>query len=398
MKKNVGALLWILLLFLGGLVLNSCKPKPPRVIEDVILSVNFTSTQGLNWIYLKELNVRDLKTIDSFDVRKTGRHTFRFAPDSPGLYIVQTKEYSFITLLLEPGERAELFADGKKMKKSYQVKGSPGSLVLQEYFIHTERNMMKIDSLREVFNKIKDTDQYPRKRLELDSSYYRVFREQKNFVSRLAQKNNTSIASLFIINQRFGPELLLHEKTDLDLFVELDSCLMAIYPENKHVLDHHSRISEIKRRQAEQKLAEERLKPGNPAPAIKLTTKDGQDINLSDLYGQTVLIYFWTAATAKARQDHSAMIPFYKQYKSKGLEIISVSLDENMELWQAALKVDRLPWIITHDQGGMKSPLARLFAVKADLPWFYVIDKKGNIVGNAGSFSEAKFMLLKQIP
>lgn len=398
MKKSVVIIAGIILMLMGIQLLQSCKPKPPKENDDVLLQVNFSNTLGLNWIYLKELNIKDLRTVDSFDVRKTGRHTFRFSPDGPGFYIIQTKDYNFITLLLEPGERAELFADGKKMKKSYQIKGSPGSLILQEYFYHTERNMKKIDSLRDVFTRYKDTESFIKKRIELDSAYYNIYKEQRNFMVNLAHRNNKSIASLFIINQKFGPELVLHERTDFELFSELDSCLMQIYPNNKHVAEHHSRISELKRKETELKLADERLKKGNPAPAVKLSDQKGSSISLSSYFGKTVLLYFWTATTGKARQDHSSMQAFYKAYKSRGLEIISVSLDENKELWQAALKIDRLPWINTYDSGGMNSPIARLFALRGNLPVYYLIDKNGNMAGKADNFTDAKIMLIKMLP
>lgn len=387
--------LFVLIVF-GGLltIFHSCKPKPPKENNDVFLQVNFSNTLGINWIYLKELNVRDLRTIDSFDVRKTGRHTFRFTPQGPGFYIVQTKQYSFITLLLEPGEQVELFADGKKMKKDYQVKGSPGSLILRDYFYHTERNLLKIDSLKEVFSKARYSDNFPAKRAQLDSAYYNVYNDQRNFVINLARRNNKSIASVFLINQRFGPDLIIQEKKDFPLFAELDSCLMAIYPNNKHVLDHHQRVSALKRLQTEIKLAEERLEPGNPAPEIRLNDQNNKPFTTTSLNHKAILLYFWTSGTGKARQDHALMKEFYRANKAKGLEIVSVSLDQNVELWKAALKIDRLPWVTLIDPAGVKSPVARLFALQDALPYYYVIDKEGSMAGKGESFSEVKNLVV----
>jgi peroxiredoxin len=395
MKNRVSGFFMIISLSALGLFLGSCKPKVPKEINDVFLHVNFTNTQGLSWIYLKELNVHDLKVVDSFDVRKTGRRTFRFSISSPGFYIVQTRQYDFITLLLEPGERAELFADGKKMKKAYQIKGSPGSSILQEYFRHTEANLQKTDSLRKVFLKIKDNNDFPRKKNALDSAYNKILMEQRNFVISLAKVNHKSISSVFIINQRFGPDLVVKEKTDFPLFKEIDSCLMSIYPDNKHVIDHHRRVSEVTREHAEYQLAEERLKPGKPAPEVKLHDQNGKELLSTDFIGKTVLLYFWSATTGKARQDHALMQPFYVANKSKGLEIISISVDENKELWKAALKIDKLPWVTVSEPGGFNSPVARLFALHEGLPYYYVIDKQGNMAGQGRNFTEAKNILTR---
>ncbi|MCX6271364.1 MAG: TlpA disulfide reductase family protein [Bacteroidetes bacterium] len=396
--KSLRILIFLLVLVLAGVSFNSCTPRQPGDHSDVVLQVNMSNTLGLSWVFLTELNVKDMKTVDSFDVRKSGRHTFRFKPDGEGFYLLMTRKYNYITLLLAPGERVELVADGKKMRRNYEVKGSPGSSRLREYFYQTGKNQDRLDSLRKAFQEARKSDDFAKRRAEIDSGYYRIFDDERAYVKSFIRRYSGSLASLFVINQRFGPTLVVTENNDYEDFKMLDTVLIKKFPDNKHTLDHHERMAALERGKAEKKLAEEHLKPGNLAPGIRLNDPSGKEVTLSSLIGKQVLLYFWSAQTAVARQEHQAMVPYYKSWKTRKIEILGISLDQNVEMWKAALSVDKLPWINLNESQGMTSSLAKLYAVDGPLPVYYVIDKQGKIAGKGRRFSEVKDLLTVTSP
>ncbi len=386
---------WLSLLPLAVLV--SCMPREPKEEKDIVLQVSLANTKGLEWVYLYEVNIRDLKKLDSFNVKKTGRHTFRTDPGEPGFYLLEAKPGENITLLLAPGERAELVADAREMQKKYEIKGSPGSALLRDYFFKTRLNLAKVDSLREEFNKARNTSGFIAKREELDSAYRQIFNAQRKLVIDFARMNCQSIASIFVLNQRLGPNQIMNERNDFQYFRMIDSCLIAKYPKNKHVLDHHERVSKVLRKEAEKKLADERLAAGKTAPEITLPDQFGKELKLSSMAGKDVLLYFWKGTAAQARQDHGLMKSFYKEHHRKGFEILSVSLDANEEMWRAALKLDALPWINLRDPQGESSSLWTVYDLDNELPTYYLIDKKGSIVSKGKKFKEMKEGVLRLI-
>ena len=379
------------LLLVLGMFVSSCGGKMKGT--DIEVDVTVSNTKGLDWIRFVEINVKDVKVLDSFDVRKTGKHIFHYKPKDVGFYIIRTKGNEYITLLMEPGEKAVLTIDAEKGRKGYTVTGSPGSTLLQEYFTYTDKNLVRFDSLRLAFNQARMAKDFAEKRAVFDSLYMKLFYNQRDYVKEFTRKNTNSLAPIFVINQRFGPGMVISENNDFEVLASLDSALLKKYPKNIHALEHHLRVTKLTQRRAEQKLAEERLAAGKPAPDIVLKDAKEKEVKLSSYLGKTVLVYFWTAQTAMARQDHGKMNDYFTRNRAKGLEIYGVNLDKNKELWLAAIRLDKLPWTNVSDTRNAASPLVKEYALDENLPVYYVVDKSGKMVARGRKFEEVESKL-----
>ena len=73
------------------------------------------------------------------------------------------------------------------------------------------------------------------------------------------------------------------------------------------------------------------------------------------------------------------MVTLYKDYQSKGLAIIGVSLDEDREAWTKAIRQMNMSWPQLSDLRGWNSSAAKLYQVKA-IPQTIVVDSKGMIL------------------
>ncbi|SDY65835.1 TlpA disulfide reductase family protein [Hymenobacter psychrophilus] len=116
-----------------------------------------------------------------------------------------------------------------------------------------------------------------------------------------------------------------------------------------------------------------------PAPDFTLPTVAGPVFSLSSLRGKYVLLDFWASWCGPCRAENPRLKALYQQYQTKGLEIVSVSVDSDGGKWRKAVTQDQLPWTQVSDLKGWDSPSAQLYGVLA-VPSSFLIDPAGRMV------------------
>ena len=359
------------------IVITSCKNKTGEV--NLTIEGDFTGLAE-KWVYVDELEVSEVVELDSVVVQKNGGFSFDLHLSETGFYLLRNEAGMQFLLLLEKGENVVLKADGNPFIDVYDVKGSPGSKLLMGFDQFMEQQKQRVDSLAMAYNEAQALQDFYPMKLKLDSIYEAIVITQKNYVESFIEENPSSLASLIVLNRKLGNNSIMDEDADFAVFKTLDSTLMMKCPENKHAIDHHKRVLEIKARIYDKFMADEKLSVGSKAPSIVMKDTAGELFSLRNLKGQTVLLYFWAGWNAKSRLDNRKLVPIYKQLKSKDIEIFGVSLDENEKVWKGAIKLDKLPWIQGSDLMGLKSPANKKFNLNGELPLYYIIGTDGKIV------------------
>ena len=109
---------------------------------------------------------------------------------------------------------------------------------------------------------------------------------------------------------------------------------------------------------------------------IELPDPKGELVRLSSVKGKYTLLEFWSARCGPCRAENPKLLKLYNLYKEKGFEIYSISIDENKETWQKAVKDDKINWITVLDSGGEIGDLYEVIGI----PKNYLIDSKGMII------------------
>jgi peroxiredoxin len=125
--------------------------------------------------------------------------------------------------------------------------------------------------------------------------------------------------------------------------------------------------------------ATKRIAIGAIAPNFISTDTMGKKIGLNSYRGKYTLVEFWASWCAPCREESPTLVRLYNEYKDKGFEIFSVSIDKNTTQWKNAIRHDGYVWGNVCDLNGYGGPTAALYTVTA-IPNSFLLDKNGRII------------------
>ena len=117
---------------------------------------------------------------------------------------------------------------------------------------------------------------------------------------------------------------------------------------------------------------------GKPAQDFTVTLMDGTSFTLSKQKGKVILIDFWATWCHPCRKGLPHLKEFYAEYKTKGFEIIGISLDSRAQDLTNFLKTSPLPWKLLFTNNGWFDPTARQYNVNL-IPSYWLIDRTGTL-------------------
>ncbi|MDR6781875.1 thiol-disulfide isomerase/thioredoxin [Pedobacter africanus] len=109
----------------------------------------------------------------------------------------------------------------------------------------------------------------------------------------------------------------------------------------------------------------------------------GESMSLAPIVkaNKYTLVQFWASWCGPCRKEIPLLKQLYKQYKAKGMEIVSFSMDDNRYNWEKASEVEKLQWINVSDLKAFKSSVAKTYPI-AGIPANVIIDQQGKIVAS----------------
>jgi thiol-disulfide isomerase/thioredoxin len=375
-----------------AIVLISCGKGPG---EYGIISGTIEGGSGKTLI-LQRYEKNRVIGIDSATIDAQGnfslKPSFGMTMDYYSLKLADTNEE--IRLITDSTEDVTIKGVVNNLTNGLEIKGSPNSQLLQEYYGGSKKFKEQIDSIKSVITAGAND---PAIVANIKSDVTRINRDRRDFCKNFIAENPQSPAAMIAL-------LELDITVDMDEYQKVQTALKDNFSSSNLYKQVGERIrlarlaSEQKAKQAQQDGSGKNFKygAGANAPDIVMSDPSGKTRKLSDLRGKVVLIDFWASWCGPCRRENPTVVRLYDKYKKDGFEVFSVSLDKSQEPWIKAIEQDQLKWE-NHvcDMKGWENAAAREYGVSS-IPHTLLINKEGVILGTGlrGNLLEDK---LKEI-
>lgn len=129
---------------------------------------------------------------------------------------------------------------------------------------------------------------------------------------------------------------------------------------------------------------------------IPLENKQGETVQLSSVIpqGKYVLLEFWASWCGPCRGEIPHLKHAYNELKSKGFDIVSISIDENKKDWEKALEEEGMAWTQLRADGGFESSAAKEYGILG-VPYCMLLNDQGVIVAHDVRGARLEMMLEK---
>ncbi|MEI8201820.1 MAG: TlpA disulfide reductase family protein [Bacteroidota bacterium] len=372
----------LIFLLLVGAACNSKKAGD----NDFVVKGKLSNSSG-GYLLLEELTPKDVIPVDSVKLGDDGSFFFRHQPKETGFYFLTLDTKNHVSLLIQKGETVEYYGDYASLGKNYQISGSPGSDQMKLINDKLNENYVKVDSLRKMLDINKYRPNFIEVKKQLDTAYVQIRTKHRVFMQQFIESHLTSLASLIVIYQNFGSSHVFSERKDIALFDKLAKSIITAYPENSHAIEFNKSVANIHKKIEEENAIDRSLSIGSVAPEIQLPDTNKTPFSLSSLKGKVVLIDFWASFHTPCRKLNGLLAAIYNKYKSKGFEILGVSMDREEKDWKACIRKDKMTWKQVSDLLYFDGPVAKQYNVTG-IPYLMLIDKSGKIIAKGIKASE----------
>ncbi|MEE2773023.1 MAG: TlpA disulfide reductase family protein [Bacteroidota bacterium] len=317
-------------------------------------------------VFISEIDMqsRGPKTVDTAIVKDGKFEIDMEEQEMPNLNFLRFEGRNGNVVFIAENERIDFDIDKDTIYNSV-VSGGKENKALYEYFDHLKELNRKMMGMQQDMRKAM-MSQDTAKLQELQEAQVALRDNDRVFKENIFEKYNDRFVGAMVLAD------MLNMKTHT----------------NEEVREKFEQLSdEIKKTSLAQSIKEKldnssATDVGSKAPDFTAPDPEGNTVSLSENLGKITILDFWAAWCKPCRQESPNLVKTYNEFKDKGLEIVSVSLDRpgQKDKWVQAIEDDNLgAWTHVSNLQFWQDPVARKYDIKS-IPATFVLDETGVIV------------------
>ncbi|GJM36269.1 MAG: hypothetical protein DHS20C18_52700 [Saprospiraceae bacterium] len=117
---------------------------------------------------------------------------------------------------------------------------------------------------------------------------------------------------------------------------------------------------------------------GKKGPDVRAPGPDGKTYSIADIKAPYIIVYMYDPNCENCMVETPKLVKFYREWKSKGVEVFAIVLNTNPEEWKAYIAKNGMGWINVFDPTN-RSIYATYFVDHT--PELYVLNPERTIIG-----------------
>lgn len=310
--------------------------------------------------------------VDSAKI-KDGKFELKGKVKEPSMFALFIKDLQQpIPFILETGA-IEVKVDKDSIWKS-EIGGTFNNDEFQKF--NTKMNTIQkklVDYQNKNFQKLMDAQQKKDNVAieNLKNGYNNIQKEMDDFMEKYPQENSEAYISLLLLQSQFNSP-----KFNLDSFKKTFNKLDNSLKLTKIGKEIEEKIKVIEKNN---QIKPEAALIGKMAPDFSAKTPQGNTVSLKQSLGKITIIDFWASWCGPCRKENPNVVALYNELHPKGLNIIGVSLDDDVNKWKEAISKDKITWTQVSNLEGWKDPIAQLYKVE-QIPTTFILDANGIVI------------------
>ena len=365
--KNIGYCVLLIML------ISSCTEKTPPPLGDFSI---YGHIEGVDTLIFEKIEAEKLILVDTI-FAIDNEFVITNSLETSSFFLLRTIKGEGINVLIEKGEHLEVGGKIKNWNSNYTVIGSKGSSKILEL----NQKLIKFEETLEfIYEEAKaaQKDDY----IDIQNRFVTTFTEHRDYLKKFIDDNIDSKVSILALFQSFKKENILNLIEDFGIYKKVHNTFNQKWPESSHA----ALMSKI-------------IQMAYARP-FTMTDKEGNKFSLNDYKDKITIIDFWASWCKPCREESPILKNLYTKYHSKGLEIISISMDGTPqqktpeEDRNKAIKEDGKTWTQASELIGWDTSMRNTYKITS-LPHTLLLNENGRIIGQNLSPNELEEKIIK---
>ncbi len=342
------------------LVVIACDETSGIKEKGVRISGKIENPEATGIIVLESLNENSFDVVDTIALEMDSTFHIAYDVSEPNLYRLRLYNKQAVFFILNPTDESITVNVGQNIENGFEVIGSKET----DDFMDIQKTAAEMQNYGQQFMPQLMQAQQAGNQQAVDSLQAIVLEKQRSIREDVKTKitgMGTSVAAILSTQ-------LLDPSEDFEFLKKLADKFKKDGANSKMATQFVSQIDKLSATSI-----------GAMAPEIDLPTPEGNNVKLSSLRGNYVMVDFWAAWCGPCRKENPNVVKAYNKYHDKGFEVYGVSLDKTKEKWVAAIAKDGLPWTQVSDLQYFNSVAAAAYGVTS-IPATVLIDREGKII------------------